>query len=682
MGTNKHTHPGAAPTTAPAFLPVLAVLLILAAAAIGWPAFAYATDDGLADSYEGKTVILQSNDVHGAVDGYRYMAGLRDELKSRGADVFLVDSGDFLQGNVYVSYCKGRSAITLMNAAEYDVITIGNHDFDYCWPQLEEYLADLKPEVICDSILDGSGASIVKKTTYIENDGVKIGFFGVDTPETKTKTSPEHVAGLEFLDDATHPKIFDQAAEDIKGLKQNGADIVLGLTHLGVDPGSAPYRSVDLWDAVKGDGADLLLDGHSHTVMTGFKDGQPIVTYDPDADPILSTGTQFANIGMVVIDEASKKIDGWQLYQITDTSYSNAEVKAVSDHIIAEVEERYGQKAGTSLVDLNGFRDAAAAKAAGSSEPNGNRDGETNLGDMMTDAYRWYALKNESSLDVPADHVVGHTNGGALRAGIPKGDFTRMAVLSVIPFDNQVQGLYVTGKQLLEALEASTQDTPTPDAGFPQMSGIEYKIDTRYAYYPRSKTYPNSEYYGPKYIRRVTIKSINGKPFSPADTYLLITNSFVADGGDTYSALAGAKRIDTGGIDEQVAENYITEVLGGTVDTQYEKSAGRIEIVTGDPLRAPNPMTVKAVTKAVKVKKLKKSSLKLTSLKVKNAEGKVTYKKVSGSPQLRLNAKTGKVTVKKGTKKGTYKIRIRTTAAGNKYCKKKTVTRTARVRVR
>ena len=111
-------------------------------------------------------------------------------------------------------------------------------------------------------------------------------------------------------------------------------------------------------------------------------------------------------------------------------------------------------------------------------------------------------------------------------------------------------------------------------------------------------------------------------------------------------------------------------------------SPGRIEIVTGDPLRAPNPMTVKAVTKAVKVKKLKKSSLKLSSLKVKNAEGKVTYKKVSGSPQLRLNAKTGKVTVKKGTKKGTYKIRIRTTAAGNKYCKKKTVTRTARVRVR
>ena len=139
----KHSHPGAAPTTALAFLPVLAVLLILAAAVIGWPAFAYATDDGLADSYEGKTVILQSNDVHGAVDGYRHMAGLRDELKSRGADVFLVDSGDFLQGNVYVSYCKGRSAITLMNAAEYDVITIGNHDFDYCWPQLEEYLADL-----------------------------------------------------------------------------------------------------------------------------------------------------------------------------------------------------------------------------------------------------------------------------------------------------------------------------------------------------------------------------------------------------------------------------------------------------------------------------------------------------------------------------------------------------------
>ena len=137
----------------------------------------------------GMTVILHSNDVHGALDGYAYMAALKKQYEAAGADVIVVDAGDFTQGNPYVSLSKGHSAIDLMNAAGYDLVTLGNHEFDFGYAQLMENLKDAKFKAICANVyLKGSTDPILDPSTIIETkSGLKVGFFGMETPETATK---------------------------------------------------------------------------------------------------------------------------------------------------------------------------------------------------------------------------------------------------------------------------------------------------------------------------------------------------------------------------------------------------------------------------------------------------------------------------------------------------------------
>lgn len=661
-----------------------AIVFIVLIAATG---FAYADtptypqDFGtLEDSYAGKTVILQSNDVHGAIAGYVKMAGLRDELQKRGADVYLVDSGDFLQGSVYVAWDQGRSAIRMMNAVNYDLAAIGNHAFDYGYPTLMKDLQEAKFMVLCDNIIDDKDKQVFAGTDIITNGDLKIGFFAVDTPLTKTQSMPANTEGLTFLNDMTEPTIYRQAAADIETLRSQGADLVIGLTHLGVDAGAEPFRSIDLWNETKGSGADpavdLLLDGHSHTVMTAGDNGEPI----------LSTGAKFANIGVVVIDEATKKIDKRFLYKVGDIQWTNASVKKISDEVTEKVDKMYAETIGTSTQELNGCRDAEEAKEKGKPYANGNRDGETNFGDFAADAFRAQALRELAAgtkYDVDEDHIVAVLNGGAIRAALPEGDVTKKDILTAFPFGTSVCGVYVTGEHLLEALEASTFCTPQAVGGFPQVAGIEFTVDTRYDYYPQAKPYPGSEYYGPKYIRRVTINSINGKPFDKKDTYLVMANNFCAFGGDTYYILSKSEKIfDTGVIDADCLIDYMNGELQGTIGTQYAQPAGRITVRTDKKMKTPNPMTVKAVGTKVSAGKVKKKAVTVQPLQVKDAESTVTYKKVSGSKQLKLNAKTGKVCVKKGTKKGLYKITVKVRAAGNRYYKAKTVKVTAKVRVK
>ena len=654
----------------------LCIAALCIAMMIGCSGMSFAADtniigsDGLLPDYTGKTVVLQSNDVHGAIDGYQYMAGLRDELEKRGADVLLVDSGDFMQGSEYVSYCKGRSTITMMNAAGYDVITIGNHDFDYTYPWMQSCLQDIKCQVICDNVLDEDGKPAFARNTILGSDGVKIGFFGTLTPDTKTSTNPKNITGLTILDDKSEPTIAAQAAEDVRSLKQQGADVVIGLAHLGVDASSAPFRSTELWAQLQSADAqpDLLLDGHSHTVMTEGAGGEPI----------LSTGTKFEYIGVVVIDEKKKQIEDRMLYTVKGSPYSNDEVKAAADQIDAEVNELFSKMIGTSKVELNGFRDTEEVKRAGAAFRNGNRDGETNMGDFVADAFRWYALNSNQKYKVPEDHVVSIINGGALRDRAEKGKVTRKDLLEVLPFSNTIVGVYVTGEQLLTVLEACTQSMPEPSGSFPQVSGIKYSIDTTKAYDPQDEPYPVTEIHGPKEIRRVTIQSVNGKKFSRSGKYMVVVNNFCADGGDAYAVLEGKAQTLVGPSEISALEAYITKKLKGVIGTSYAEPSGRIVVLP----REANTMTVTAAVKTASAKKVKKRAVTVRPLQVKRAVGTVTYKKLSGSKKLTISKKSGKVTVKKGTKKGTYKIRVRVRASGNQYYNAKTQNVKVTVRVK
>ncbi len=434
---------------------LLSLLLVLCLVlSLSCTAFAAGAEKPL----DGKTVILHSNDVHGAIDLYAAMAALKADYEAQGAEVILADAGDYSQGTVYVSVNKGADAVTMMNATGYDVVTLGNHEFDYGYAQLVENMKAAKFQVLCADVLGADGKTIFDANTIIEKGGVKIGFFGLETPEAQTKANPKLIQGLKFLAGADGKELYDCAAAQVADLKAKGADLVVCLAHLGVDESSEPYTSYDLAKNVQG--IDFIIDGHSHTVMTE----------GPNGEPIQSTGTAFKNIGVITIDNATKKILGNDLIKVAD-----------------------------------------------------------------------YEKRDET-----------------------------------------VAVVYVKGSELLEALEASTYCTPESIGGFPQVAGMQFTVATYETYDKNDESYPNSTYYGPKTINRVTIGSINGKDFDPEATYAVITNNFVAGGGDTYYAFAAAtNQFDTGLPLDEVVMEYITKELKGVIGETYAEPAGRIVVDQG-----------------------------------------------------------------------------------------------------
>ena len=502
----------------------------------------------------GKTVILHSNDVHGAIKGYANIAALKAEYEAEGATVILVDAGDYSQGTTYVSSTKGLDAVKMMNVAGYDFATLGNHEFDYGYEQLKSNMSEAKFKVLCANVLDAEGNSIFDATAIKEVNGVKIGFFGLETPETQTKANPALIKGLQFLGGE---KMYECAQAQVAALKDAGADIIVCLAHLGIDGESEPNRSVDLFAKVEG--IDFIIDGHSHSVMEK----------GPSDEPIQSTGTQFKNIGVIVIDNATKTIESNKLVAVTEESAKDKAVEVAAADIIERITAEYGAVFAKSEVELNG--DKAP----------GNRNMETNLGDLITDSMMWQILKDADSLAVPAENIVAVTNGGGIRAWIHKGEITKNDVFTVLPFGNTLTVVYVKGADLLEALEASTYCTPAAVGGFPQIAGMKITVVTKAQYDANEETYPGSTYHGPKSINRVTIDEVNGKPFDPNATYAVATNNFIAAGGDTYYAFARSEgSIDTGYTLDTILMDYIKEELNGVIGEKYAEPDGRITIKT------------------------------------------------------------------------------------------------------
>lgn len=517
-------------------------------------------EDPVTQDLAGKTVILHTNDVHGAIQDYAKVAALKADYEKRGAIVYLVDAGDFSQGSVYVSLNKGADAVTMMNAVGYDFVTLGNHEFDYGAQQLADNLVNAKFSILCSDVLDADGDPVAEAAVWseVEESGLKIGFFGLATPETKTKANPALIKGLTFL---SGEALYKCAQEDIDWLKGQNVDVIICLTHLGVDKESQPNTSYDLYKNTTG--IDFIIDGHSHSVMTK----------GPNGEPIQSTGTALANVGVITIDNATKKIESNELIALKDYTGSDAAVAAAAKAIMDPIDAAYGEVFAKSAVDLNG------AKAPG------NRTEETNLGDLITDAMMWAIKTKAPSVDMT--NAVAITNGGGIRAAIKKGDITKKDINTVLPFGNTLAVVYVKGSELLEALEASTYCTPEAVGGFPQFAGMEVELNIAPKYDKNAKEYPGSEYFGPKSINRITIKSINGKAFDPNATYAVITNNFMAAGGDTYYAFAAAKeQFDTGLPLDEILMEYITTELSGVVGEQYAKPQGRLTIVnnpkTGD----------------------------------------------------------------------------------------------------
>ena len=501
-------------------------------------------------------VILHTNDVHGAIENYAKVAALADKYEAEGAYVLVLDAGDFSQGTSYVSLSEGATAIELMNMVGYDAVALGNHEFDYGFEALKKNMESAQFPVLAANVKYNGELAFDDAAVFTTPGGTKIGVFGLDTPETATKAHPGKIQGVTF---AGGEELYAIAQEMVDMLKNEGCNYIICLGHLGIDDETAATanRSIDLLEKVTG--IDVFIDGHSHSTEEEIvektnadrKVGDTVVT---------STGTKIENIGVVTIKDSTITTETVLSEEVE--APADSEITARANAIIAEIEADYGTVFAKTEITLNG------EKAPG------NRTEETNLGDLITDALVWGAGQQGETVDAAI------TNGGGIRATIEAGDITKKDINTVLPFGNTLSIIKITGSELLEVLEASTFCTPEAIGGFPQVSGIEFTVDTTKAY-DAGEEYPGTTYFAPKSINRVTIKTVGGKDFDPAATYTIATNDFMASGGDTYYRFVNATaNYDLGIAMDEVVMDYITTVLNGTVTAdKYGQPAGRIHVL-------------------------------------------------------------------------------------------------------
>ena len=528
---------------------VMALSLAIPAGAADWE-----------EDLSGHIVILHTNDVHGGIDGYASVAALKDAYEAAGAQVLLMDAGDFIQGSTSVNVSQGANAVELMNMAGYDVATTGNHEFDYGYANLKTLMEQAEFPILAANAFTAEGElAMDEANTTFQLGDVTVGVFGLATPETATKAHPAKLEGVTFL---AEDELFNCAQEQVDELTAEGCDYIICLGHLGIDAESTGNRSIDLLENVTG--IDVFIDGHSHSEQSDIAevtDGTGMV-----GDTILtSTGTKLENIGVVdIAADGTIAATTIPMEDVTATEGFTPD-QAIADRVAeinAQIEEEMGVVIGTSEVNLNGVKEEVRA-------------GETNLGDLVTDAMLWQAGLDNEDVDAAI------TNGGGIRESIAAGDITKKSVNAVLPFTNTLYVIELTGAELLEALEASTYCTPETIGGFPQVSGMEFVINTG-ADFDAGENYPGTTYAEPNSINRVSILTVGGDAFDVNATYTIVTNDFMAAGGDTYYAFSAAgSGYDTGILLDQVVMDYIAEELNGTVTAaDYGEPAGRIHTIS------------------------------------------------------------------------------------------------------
>ena len=533
----------------------LALLLSLAV-----PVCAAETTTSTTKDLTGHIVILHTNDVHGGIAGYAKLAAAKESYTASGAYTLLVDAGDYIQGDPTVSASQGKTAIELMNSTGYDAATVGNHEFDYGYANLKTISAQANFPILAANVQYNGATAFDSHTIFTAANGKKIGVFGLETPETATKAHPAKIQGVTFVGGQDMMKL---AQTEVDTLKAAGCDYVICLGHLGIDAESTGNRSIDVLNAVTG--IDVFIDGHSHSTLDQIKAATNGTGKVGNAY-LTSTGTKLANVG--VVDIAPDGTITTSNVPLDTLTAENADTAAVIRRIQQQIDADYGAVFAQSEVQLNGEKAQV-------------RTGETNLGDLITDAMLWQA----GTLGEKVDAAI--SNGGGIRASLSVGGLTKKDINTVLPFGNTLYLVKLTGAQLLEALEASTCSLPESIGAFPQVSGIEYTVNTG-AKFSSTENYPGSTYGKPNAVNRVTIQSVGGAAFDPAETYTIVTNDFLGAGGDTYYTFKSSPvGYDTGVPLDEVLMDYITAQCKGTITkAAYGQTAGRIHMISYDDVKA------------------------------------------------------------------------------------------------
>ncbi len=540
-------------------------------------------------------VILYTNDVHTYIDSvlsYDVIAGVKNELLKEYNCVILADAGDHIQGTAYGSLDKGETIIKLMNAAGYDVATLGNHEFDYGMEG-------------CVAICEWAGYPYVScnfynEENYVRNDNVldsyvvyksgdlSVALIGITTPESFTKSTPayfqddngNYIYGIAGGVDGT--ALYADVQDAINEVKELGVDKVIALGHLGDDKASQPWTSEETIANVTG--LDAFIDGHSHSTVKGKevadKEGKPVL--------LTQTGEYFNRIGIMVIDSETGAIatDFIELVELTETVtdaegkettnvigyelaselykstefVSSEEVAAIKNEWITSVDEKLGAVIGSTALSFDNY-DAEGNRLV--------RSQETNTGNFAADAL--YYLFDNMGLDVD----VAIMNGGGVRNKAITGEISYKVCKQIHTFGNVACLQTITGQQLLDALEwgARFAGNGKENGGFLHVAGLTYKIDSTY---PESTVADDKGVWvsGPTAGYRVVDVKVYNKDTGAyealdlnASYNLAGYNYTLRDLGDGFAMFDGAINVlDYVMEDYMVLANYVQGFEGGVVE--------------------------------------------------------------------------------------------------------------------
>lgn len=532
------------------FIKAAGAATALTAVSVGAPA-AFAEETNCFFGDKADVTILYTNDVHTYIDNkspkptYAAIAALKKSIEDTGRDVLLVDAGDHIQGTAYGSMDDGATIIELMNEAGYDLATPGNHEFDYGMARAKAVLREADfPYVSCNWVDLRTGFNVLPSVKFFFVGGRKIAFVGVTTPETFTKSTPAYFMNdaqtkyiYDILGGEDGQKLYDAVQKAIDKAEFWGADTIIGLGHLGVDPSSSPWTSEEV--IAHTHGFTAFIDGHSHTVMAN----KQVTDASGKAVTLTQTGSYFKNIGKMTVGA-----DGTITTELIDTYEGlDAAVAATASNWISAVDDMLGEEiaVGDTKFYIN---DPATGKRR-------IRSGETNLGDFVADGiYTYFNEIEELHCDIAI------MNGGGIRTDVEAGPWSFKTCKTVSPFGNVACLMSVTGQQIQDALEFGARFAGAEgkeNGGFLQVAGARYTIHTGT---PNTvQTNDKNVWTGSAATPRVSNVEIYDKttgtykPLDPNATYALAgMNYTLRNLGDGFAMFDGATLIK-----DYVSEDYL-----------------------------------------------------------------------------------------------------------------------------
>lgn len=432
-----------------------------------------------------KITIFHTNDTHGRVladdggFGFGKIAAIAKKEKSENKNTLLIDAGDTLHGKPIINISKGENAVKILDVAGYDYMAVGNHDFNYGNERLIELSEMASNFKVLDANMLKDGKDILQDYDIIDMDGVKVGIFGLSTPETVYKTNPANIQGVEFTDPI---EVSKKIVEEL----DPKTDVIIAITHIGLDESSV-LTSKQIAENV--DGIDVIIDGHSHTVLDeGLMVNNTLIA---------QTGEYDKNLGAVEIEVKNGKVENKSAKLLKSEDYKDLEedkeVKEVIENIQKENDVVFSQVVASTDVKLDGERENV-------------RKRETNLGNLTADA-----IKHAANSDI------AFINGGSLRTSIEPGEITKGKLAELFPFGNIVQIIKLTGQEIVNALEVSVGAYPEAQGGFLQVSGVNFSFDSTM-----------------EKGNRVFNVKVNGSDIDLSKEYTVAINDFLSQGGDGY----------------------------------------------------------------------------------------------------------------------------------------------------